>query len=529
MAKKKSKKKDNDLQVSEKFLKRFEKIMEDAHDSVYALDKSGKFLFVNKKALEKLGFEDRTEILGVDFREIVIPEDLEKVVNNFVLRLKGEFILPYDISIINKQGEHVNIEITGTPIIEDGNIVGEWGVARDLTLRKKVETEIKKRSHLLEQEIEARDQQAQVYKRNIEIFMKNSNDAIIITDPDKNIASWNRGAETIYGYRADEVIGKHVTLIVPPELKIEFEGVLNEVERRGYIRNFETERLRKDGKRIIIQSTINVIRNDDGVLLGFAGIIRDITENKKMQQELIKSKLELEQAYEKLKQHNIILEDSVRMLEDTLKIKPVKELGALEEEDSTLKLDPRRCYLIKDNDPQVALNIFKKMVITQGMHGLLVTRTLPSRIRENLKLQKTPIVWLTTNRISQETCVSPSGIAELSGVIVSFLNQTKNGVILIEGLEYLISQNNFRSILNLIQLVNDKIMMSDSRLVLTLDPRTLDEKEVHLIKKEASEFLEIGAESETSKRYTHLLDRFKYEPDAASQARRIKDTDQEEE
>jgi archaellum biogenesis ATPase FlaH len=113
-------------------------------------------------------------------------------------------------------------------------------------------------------------------------------------------------------------------------------------------------------------------------------------------------------------------------------------------------------------------------------------------------------------------------------VIVSFLNQTKNGVVLIEGLEYLVSQNNFRSILNLIQLINDKIMISDSRLIITLDPRTLDEKEVHLIKKEASEFLETGAESETTKRYTHLLDHFKYEPDAASQARRIKDDKEEE-
>ena len=146
------------------------------------------------------------------------------------------------------------------------------------------------------------------------------------------------------------------------------------------------------------------------------------------------------------------------------------------------------------------------------MEGLCVTRTLPARIRKKYNLQKTPIVWLTTNRIPEETCVTPSGIAELSSVIVSFVDQTKNGIVLIEGMEYLVSQNNFRSILNLVQLINDKIMISDSRMLITLDPKTLDEKEVHLIMKEASEFVE-REDVDYSKRYEHLTDRFKWEPE----------------
>jgi two-component system cell cycle response regulator len=196
-----------------------------------------------------------------------------------------------------------------------------------------------------------------------------------------------------------------------------------------------------------------------------------------------------------------------------LKIKPVRELGALEGGDSGYRLEPRRCYLIKEGDPHMALTIFSKLVLNQGMMGLCVTRILPKRIREKYNLPKTPIVWLTTNRIGEETCVTPSGIAELSSVIVSFVDQTKNGIIMLEGLEYLVSQNNFRSILNLIQLINDKIMISDSRMLLTFDPKTLEEKEVHLIQKEASEFIESSDETDYSKRYRHLVDRFKYEPE----------------
>jgi len=497
------------------YMERLAYIMDDSQEAVYALDSAGKFIYLNKKALRKLGIRDSSEILGKDFRETISPEDLQRTVNNFLKRLKGEDIEPYDISLTRPDGDRIWIELKSSPIVIDGAVVGEWGIGRDVTDRKKAQAENDQQSRILKEEIEARISQARVYERNIEIFMRDSNDAILILDPERNITSWNRGAESTFGHKTEEVIGKPVTMIIPPELRIELDEVLTEVERRGYIRNYETERLKKDGSRIFIQSTINVIRDEKSQLLGFAEVARDITQAKGMQQELVRSKLELEQAYEKLKQHNIKLEDSVRMLESSLKIKPVRELASLEEgaPGTDYKLDPRRCYLIKDADPSTALTIFSRIVLTQGMHGLLITRTLPKRIREKYNLLKTPIVWLTTNRMQGETCVTPSGIAELSGVLVSFLDQTKNGIILIEGLEYLISQNNFRSILNLLQLMNDKIMISDSRLMITLDPATLEEKEVHLISKEAAEFLESKDEVDFSRRYEHLVDRFKYEPE----------------
>ena|GEM_PF-6071991 len=497
------------------FLERLSHIMDDAQEAVYALDSSGKFIYFNKKSLKKLGLTDASELIGIDFRSTIDPEYLQSTVNNFLKRLKGEDIPPYEIAITTKAGSKIYIELTGSPIIVNNTVIGEWGIGNDITDRKAREAQINQQSHLLQEEVEARIKQARVYERNIEIFTRDSNDAILIIDPERNINSWNRGAESIFGHKAEEMIGRPLSSIIPPELKIEFDEVIAEVERRGYIRNFETDRIKKDGARIIIQSTINVIKDEKGQVLGFAEVSRDITDQKKLQQELVRSKLELEQAYEKLKQHNIKLEDSVRLLESTLKIKPVRELATPEEETpgEDYKLDPRRCYLVKDSDSSAALLVFARIVLTQGMHGLLITRTLPQRIREKYGLLKTPIVWLTTNRVQGETCVSPTAIAELSGLLVGFMDQTKDGIILIEGLEYMISQNNFRSILNLLQLMNDKIMISDTRLVITLDPATLDEKEVHLVQKEATEFLHGKEGVDFSRRYEHLLDRFKYEPD----------------
>ena len=497
------------------FLGRLAIIMDDAQEAVYALDSSGKFVYFNKKSRTKLDLKDPSDLMGDDFRDHIDAEYLQPTINNFLKRLKGEEIPPYEISLTTKAGKKFFVEITSSPITIDNTVVGVWGVGRDITERKAQEVQVKEQSHLLQEEVESRIKQARVYERNIEIFTRDSNDAILIIDPERNINSWNRGAESIFGHKTEEMIGKSLSSIIPPELKMEFDEVIAEVERRGYIRNFETDRIKKDGSRIIIQSTINVIKDETGQVLGFAEVSRDITDQKRMQQELVRSKLELEQAYEKLKQHNIKLEDSVRLLESTLKIKPVRELASPEEETpgEDYKLDPRRCYIVKDSDSSAALSVFARIVLTQGMHGLLITRTLPQRIREKYGLLKTPIVWLTTNRVQGETCVSPTAIAELSGLLVGFMDQTKDGIILIEGLEYLVSQNNFRSILNLLQLMNDKIMISDSRLVITLDPATLDEKEVHLVQKEAAEFLHGKEGVDFSRRYEHLLDRFKYESD----------------
>ena len=75
-----------------------------------------------------------------------------------------------------------------------------------------------------------------------------------------------------------------------------------------------------------------------------------------------------------------------------------------------------------------------------------------------------------------------------SSTIMSFIVKAEDGVVLLDGIEYLISQNNFKSILNLIQLLNDKIMLSSSRIIISLDPMTLSDQELHYIESEALVF-----------------------------------------
>lgn len=120
-------------------------------------------------------------------------------------------------------------------------------------------------------------------------IVENSDDAIIATDLDGLIVSWNEGAERIYGYSAEEVIGRSFSLLVPPDRQDEVQEVLDKVRRGERIGHFETVRVRKDGELIFVSRSVSPIRNVQGEITGISGIARDITARKRAEQALQQS------------------------------------------------------------------------------------------------------------------------------------------------------------------------------------------------------------------------------------------------
>ena len=112
-------------------------------------------------------------------------------------------------------------------------------------------------------------------------IVKSSDDAIISKDLDGIIATWNRGAEQIFGYLAEEVIGKPVTILIPPDRYDEEPTILERLRRGERVDSYETIRRRKDGTLINIALTVSPVRNDDGKIIGASKIARNITERKK--------------------------------------------------------------------------------------------------------------------------------------------------------------------------------------------------------------------------------------------------------
>jgi PAS domain S-box-containing protein len=116
-------------------------------------------------------------------------------------------------------------------------------------------------------------------------IIESADDAIISKTLQGIITSWNKAAERIFGYSANEIIGKPVLVIIPPELQSEETIILSKIRSGDRIDHFETVRLRKDGTRVDISLTVSPIRTPDGKIIGASKIARDITDKKRAERE----------------------------------------------------------------------------------------------------------------------------------------------------------------------------------------------------------------------------------------------------
>jgi len=133
---------------------------------------------------------------------------------------------------------------------------------------------------------EARRRRAEESALGLAGIVTSSNDGIIGKTLDGIVTSWNPGATTIYGYSAQEMIGQNFKRVVPPDLHAEFEHFLLRLRHGESISSYETERMRKDGRRISVSITVSPLRDAKGNIVGAATITRDITERKRTEQAL---------------------------------------------------------------------------------------------------------------------------------------------------------------------------------------------------------------------------------------------------
>ncbi|MBX9772938.1 MAG: PAS domain S-box protein [Xanthobacteraceae bacterium] len=112
-------------------------------------------------------------------------------------------------------------------------------------------------------------------------IVESSDDAIISKDLNGIVSSWNKAAERIFGYTAEEAIGRHITFLIPAERHPEESGIIDAIRRGEHIDHYETVRRRKDGTEIDVSLTVSPIRNASGHVVGASKIARDVTEQKR--------------------------------------------------------------------------------------------------------------------------------------------------------------------------------------------------------------------------------------------------------
>jgi len=131
------------------------------------------------------------------------------------------------------------------------------------------------------------------YFGHLAAIVESSDDAIISKSLDGTIKSWNKGSETMFGYTAKEVIGKHISLIIPPEYINEEKKILKKIHNNEIITHFETVRNKKSGEKFFVSLTVSPLKDREGNIIGVSKIARDITSNKKSEANLIHANKEL--------------------------------------------------------------------------------------------------------------------------------------------------------------------------------------------------------------------------------------------
>lgn len=230
----------------------------------------GKFVEVNTAFLEIYGY-DRDDVIGKTSLELGMwlnPDDRNRMARQ--IREKGS-VREFEVRIRIKSGEE-HTELFSAEIIEISGEEFILALVRDITEEKRAN--------------EARSRLAAI--------VESASDAIIAKNLDGTITAWNRGAETLYGYSAEDALGKNILIIIPPERSDEEEEIIRRLREGATIRQFESVRVRKDGSRVQVSLTISPIPDERGRIIGASIIARDITERKRAEEEIRKLNDELE-------------------------------------------------------------------------------------------------------------------------------------------------------------------------------------------------------------------------------------------
>jgi hypothetical protein len=145
-------------------------------------------------------------------------------------------------------------------------------------------------------------------------------------------------------------------------------------------------------------------------------------------------------------------------------------------------------YLIKDVDSTRLYRIYNSLVEAMD-DGLCISRSFPNKMIEQHGVTKGEFIWMTTNTVGFDRYVNPTNISMIHMAIIDFLRATPRGIITLEGIEYLVSNNGFDPILRLLHALNDKITISDAVLLVTMDEQTLAPREMRILEKDFDKVL----------------------------------------
>jgi two-component system cell cycle response regulator len=387
---------------------------------LFVLDENGIVKVINRKGCEILGYRE-DEILGNDWFENYVPELFRENARKGFEKL---------LSTQTESTGYFEVPFLNSNkqkrIMSWTNIVlhdSEGGINSLLVSGEDITERI---------EAESKIKRANEYLDNL---LKASPIAILALDSKKRVVTANRNAADLLGYEVSEIIARPIREFVDDSDLLEFTDK-NDFEMVFYTKHEEKVRM----------NVSTSLLPDDG---GKEGLV-------------------------------ITLQDRSRLR--GLFITPLTEDIEEDSDKADIELESGYIYLSGSENPGQSYNAFSELV-KSGKPGLCITRMNPDKIRSMYGIAKTPIVWLTKNKIAGQQSIDSTELFRIHPNIADFVNKVEDGVVLMDGLEYLILDNDFLSVVKLLEQTNDTIMASSSRMVLQLDPDILEKKEFHLLKR----------------------------------------------
>jgi PAS domain S-box-containing protein len=266
---------------------RLRSVLDATPSAVVVMRADGKILDWNGRAERVFGWS-RAEIIGKDMAETLIPPRYREAHRRGLARFISNGNPPapngvMEMSALRRDGMEFPVEMS----------ISRLGAADELTFCGFI-MDVSERKRMEET------------RERLAAIVESSDDAILSATLDGIITSWNPAAEKLYGYSALEIVGKPLMMFVPPERSGEEQKILETVGRGESILRFESKRLKKDGRSVVVSITASPIRDSNGKIVGISKIARDITERKQSDDRLRNSLKEVNDLKSALDEHAIV-------------------------------------------------------------------------------------------------------------------------------------------------------------------------------------------------------------------------------
>jgi PAS domain S-box-containing protein len=439
-------------------------VVENVMEAVIVTDSQGVITYVNPSVCDMFGYSKRelegelANMLNSKNSPVTFQEILHQKKN-----WEGEMLA------IRKNGERFPIWLRLSLLLNDeGETTAFVSVCRDITEQKEAEEKLQRYALLLEMKVREKT-------RGTETLLKTSYSL-------RSTSNWRKGIETITkgiveGLGFDRAA---IFFVNEREKTLECKGQLNMSEKMLRVKvplkdtRYAVGRCVAEGEPLLVKDGLSDHRIQvhleeeagefvwvpilfQSEVLGAIGADRARSQEPIEPEDVDMLELYANQIAEFIERTRLVVEPEVEKQVST----PLK-----------YDLEPREVYIVEEERPEKAFDIFTDLV-KHGFKGFGICRTHPQKVREKYALERTPVMWLSEIESKQLEQVGPQDIPKLTYVVSEFIKRAQPAVVILEGVEYLMVQNDFKTVLKLLHTLTDYVVTSQSILILPINPKSL--------------------------------------------------------